>query len=520
MPSKIKKRPLSPRQKMINLMYVLLMAMLALNVSSDVLKGFKLIGESLNRTTSNAAQECLEIYANFEEQYRENPEKVKVWYEKARIVKFMSDSLYNYAEELKMQIARAADGKDANPLDLHNQKDLEATNTVMLSPVRKQGHKLYIAINQYRERILRYINNPRQHAIIASNLSTAVPREAKTLMHKNWEQYMFEYMPAVAAITMLTKLQNDVRTAEMQVLHILRVNIDVKDVRVNQLNAYVLPEATTLTPGETFHSKIFMAAIDTTRRPEIYVNGKRINSNGNYSFRVGAPGKYSFSGYVLMPNATGHMMRRPFTQRYSVIAPPMGATVAADLMNVLYAGFNNPISVGVSGIAPNKVQVSMTGGTLTKSDKGKYIARPNKIGEDVVFTVRGEIKGLTKVMGTYTFKVRRLPDPTAYLLLNNTRFKGGPLAKGDILHAKRLYAAIDDGLLDIQFKVNHFETVFLGRMGEALKVKSNGADFSPMQQQQIRQLRKGQMFYIRGVNVSGPDGSTRLLPQALEVIVK
>ena len=117
----------------------------------------------------------------------------------------------------------------------------------------------------------------------------------------------------------------------------------MKDIRVNQLNAYVSAEATTLYPGDVFRSKIFMAAVDTTQRPEIYVNGRRIAADGSYNFTVGSPGQYSFSGYILMPNAAGDIIRREFTQKYNVIAPPTGATVAADLMNVLYAALITPL---------------------------------------------------------------------------------------------------------------------------------------------------------------------------------
>ena len=130
----IRKRPVSPRQKMINLMYVVLMAMLALNVSNEVLNGFSIVEESLNRTTANAAQENQVIYEDFEQQMAANPQKVREWYEKAMAVRLMSDSLYNLAFDLKMAIAREADGKDGDPTNLQNKEDLEAANQVMLAP--------------------------------------------------------------------------------------------------------------------------------------------------------------------------------------------------------------------------------------------------------------------------------------------------------------------------------------------------------------------------------------------------
>ncbi|MBR1732640.1 MAG: gliding motility protein GldM [Alloprevotella sp.] len=522
MASTVKKRPVSPRQKMINLMYVLLMAMLALNVSNDVLKGFRLVGESLHRTTTNAAKENRDIYDDFAAMVKKNPAKVKPWYDKAMDVRVNSDSLYNLAEALKWAIAREADGKSGDPSKLKNQEDLNAAGQVMLAPVRGKGKLLYETINSYREHILKYITDPRQQALIASDLSTEVPKNDNDLLGKNWQEYMFEDMPAVAAITMLSKLQSDVRKAENQVLHTLRANVDMKDIRVNELNAYVLPEATTLFPGEIFRSHIFMAAVDTTQRPEIYVNGQRISPDGNYNFTVGGPGEHTLSGYILMPNAAGEILRREFSQKYTVIPRPntsTAATVAADLMNVLYAGFDNPVSVSATGVSADKFQLSMQGGTLTSKGGGHYIARPAAVGQPVTFTVTGVVDGKSVEVGTFTFKVRKLPDPTAFITVGNDRFKGGRLSKQAAVGAPSIGAAIDDGLLDIPFKVQSFETVFFDRMGNARPEGSSGSHFTENQRNLMRDLRRGQRFYIRGVVCVGPDGITRTLPQALEVIV-
>ena len=171
----IKKRPVSPRQKMINLMYVVLMAMLALNVSNEVLNGFAIVGESIGRTTDNAIKDNMAIYEAFEEQMKANPQKVKEWYEKAQLVRQMSDSLYDFAAELKLAIAREADGKDGDPDNLKGQEDLEASNQVMLAPGRGKGEALKLAIESYRERILKMIPDTAKQRNIASDLTTEVP---------------------------------------------------------------------------------------------------------------------------------------------------------------------------------------------------------------------------------------------------------------------------------------------------------------------------------------------------------
>ena len=128
----IKKRPVSPRQKMINLMYVVLMAMLALNVSNEVLNGFSIVEESLKRTTENAAKENLAIYDDFDQQMKANPQKVKEWYEKEQLVNLSSDSLYKLAAEMKMAIAQEADGEDGDINNLRNKEDQALANHVML----------------------------------------------------------------------------------------------------------------------------------------------------------------------------------------------------------------------------------------------------------------------------------------------------------------------------------------------------------------------------------------------------
>lgn len=502
---------------MINLMYIVLLAMLALNVSNEVLKGFDLVGESMIRTTENAVKENAAIYADFEAQLKANPSKVKPWYDKAQRLKRYSDSLYRFADELRWAIAREADGEEGNPANIENKEDLEAAGHIMLAPMRGKGRELFEMVNDYRDRILEQVTDARQRAIIQSNLSTEVPQTEEN-RGKSWEEYMFESMPSVAAVTLLTKLQSDVRNAEGEVLHTLISNIGLKDIRVNELNAYVLPEATTLFPGDQFTSQIFMAAVDTTQRPEIYVNGKRIAADGSYKFRVGNPGEYSFSGYIQMPNSSGEILRREFKQKYNVI-PRGGATVAADLMNVLYAGFDNPISVSASGVGSNKISVTMAGGKLTARGNGKYTARPAQVGKDVTFQISGQVNGHAQSLGNVTFQVRKLPDPTAYIAVGNDRFKGGRLAKASALAANGLSAAIDDGLLNIPFKVLGFETVFFDRMGNARPEMSNGEQFTGAQRDLIRTLRRGQRFYISKVRAIGPDGMERTLPQALEVIV-
>ena len=505
---------------MINLMYVVLMAMLALNVSSDVLNGFSLVDKSLQTTTRNATQTNLAIYEDFEEQLKANPKKVQEWYDKAQVVRQMSDSLYNFAEELKELIVRKSDGKEGRVDSIVNREDLEAATSVMLAPGTGRGRELYDNINSYRERIVAMVTDSAQRRIITSNLSTELPSNIRTL-GKNWQEYMFESMPTAAAVTLLTKLQSDVRYAEGEVLHGLAANIGVKDVRVNELNAYVIPSSQTVVQGGKFTAQILMAAVDTTNRPTIYIGGREIQSDrGIYETVCTKTGDFTLVGYIEMLNAQGERVRRDFEQKYTVVAP--SATVSADLMNVLYAGYDNPMSVSVPGVAANQLQVTMSGGNLTPKGEGKYIAHPTQVGGEAVITVAAKTEGRVQEMGKFTFRVRKLPDPTAFIAYSDgqggeNRFKGGKLAKQILMNADALGAAVDDGLLNIPFRVTGFETVFYDNMGNAIPEVSNSAAFTQRQKTMFRSLGRGKRFFITQIHAIGPDGVERTLDGAMDV---
>ena len=298
---------------------------------------------------------------------------------------------------------------------------------------------------------------------------------------------------------------------------------DVKlvELNVSEMDAFVIPEKTTLYAGERFNSHVVMAAVDSTQRPEIYVNGSRLQAaDGRYSFTAGGVGEHRFSGYILMKGKDGEEIRRNFSQKYTVLPVPNTATVAADLMNVLYAGYANPISISVPGVPANAISATMTGGSFVAKGNGHFVATPSAVGKDVTIHVPARDKGQVRSLPPFVIHVRKLPDPTAYIAMGTDRFKGGALSKGALMGATTIHAAIDDGLLDIPFKVLGFETVFFDNMGNAIPLASAGSNFSERQREEFRKLSRNRRFYISHIKAVGPDGITRKLPAAMEVIVK
>ncbi len=518
----IKKRPLSPRQKMINLMYVVLMALLALNVSTEVLDGFSVVEDSLRRTAQTSSDENRALYAEFAAQMDRNPQKVRPWFDRARQVRQWSDSLFHRVEQLKVAIVREADGADGDVRHIRNKEDLEAAKTVMLTVGSGQGEALRQAITRYRERMLTLLADSVRRRTVAQNLSTTPSAEARAV-GQNWQESLFGHMPVAAAVTLLTKLQNDVRHAEGEVLHTLMDNIDRTDLRVNSVSALVIPESQTVVRGGRFSARIVMAAVDTTQQPQVFIGGRPAPlQDGRYETTASRAGDFTLSGFIQMPDGRGSLVRRDFSQKYTVVEP--SATVSASLMNVLYAGYDNPLSISVPGVPLTQVQATMSGGTLRSVAPGRYIARPATPGSEVSVTVTSTHGGRAQQMGRYAFRVRRLPDPAPYITVTaddgTTRFHGGALAKARLVAADGIGAAIDDGILDVPFRVQQFETVFFDNMGNAVPMVSQGARFSARQKDVIRHLQRNRRFYVSRVTATGPDGTVRKLSTSMEIIVK
>ncbi|MCL1943596.1 MAG: gliding motility protein GldM [Candidatus Azobacteroides sp.] len=518
--------PKTPRQKMINLMYIVLTAMLALNVSSDVLNGFTLVEESLKRSIKNALTQNGALYEDLSEYYQKNQTKAQEWYDKGTQIHTMTDSLYSYIQDLKVLIVKEADGANGDVNNVDHVDDLEASNQVMLAPGKgiKNGKKLRIQIDKYRNVMLSMITDSIKRKIIADNLSTEPSAKAKA-DNKNWEEGWFENMPVAAAMTLLSKLQSDVLYAEGEVLHTLVNNIDVGDFRVNEINAYVIPNSRNVIRGGKYSAKIILAAEDTTQRPSIYVNNVLLphERGGLYEAPATTTGSHTISGYLeILRGGTDEVLRRNFTDTYNVVEP--SATVSATMMNVLYAAYDNPISISVPGVPTNAVTASSNGnGTFTSKGNGQWIAKPSKVGEDFVITVTAQLEGRSQVVANSVFKVRLLPDPTPFIEYkdeggNVKRYKGGTFSKAALMNADGIMAAIDDGLLNIEFKVVRFETVLFDSMGNAMLELSNGSNFSDRQKDQFRRLSRGKRFYVSRVTAVGPDGRERTI-SPIEVIV-
>ncbi|MDR2469532.1 MAG: gliding motility protein GldM [Tannerella sp.] len=516
----ISNNPNSPRQKMINLMYLVFIAMMALNVSVEVLDGFELVENSLKKTTMDTAHRNQLLMQELQDYYRANEAKVSEWYRKGEDVKSQSDGLYDYLQELKLRIVREADGKNGTLDNVQHKDDLEASSRVMLSPIAGEGRKLRERMVTYRNGMTALVDDTAKKHVIASVLALDVPEKSS----RNWETTLFEHMPVAAAITLLTKLQSDVRYVEGEVLASLLNSIDVGAYRVNKIEAMVIPQSQIVMRGTPYRAQIVLAAIDSTQQPRVFVGDRELpeTEHGLYTSGTGATGLQTFSGRIELPRADGTTGVYPFTESYSVTEPT--AIIAPTMMNVLYESIENDIEVGIPGVPSGSVRAGISTGSITQKNGNVWTARVPVNIETVTITLTAGITGGSPISMSKEFKVRQLPPATPFLQYRDAsgtvrKFKGGSISKKSLIEADGVKAAIDDGILDVPFTVTGFEVTFMDSMGNALPEISQSGAFTPRQKEMIRNLARGKRFYITRVKATDPGGRAQNLTTTIEVIV-
>ncbi|MDR0835790.1 MAG: gliding motility protein GldM, partial [Tannerella sp.] len=357
----ISSNPNSPRQKMINLMYLVFIAMMAINVSSEVLEGFELVEKSLRASTENSTQRNEYIKASLDKAYEANAAKVGEWHKKGTDVKTQTDELYRYINDLKLRIVQEADGKNGDINKIEHKDDLEASSRIMLAPVVGEGKKLKEKIEGYRGFVGEMIDDPYKKKMFESVLSTEAPDKGG-IIQVSWENALFENMPVAAAITLLTKMQSDIRFVEGEVLSTLITNVDEKDYRVNQIQAVVIPKSQMVTRGMSFEAQLVLAAVDSTKQPEYYL-GNTLMKNNIISIGANTVGDHPFTGKIIADGET-------YTYASSFTVTESSATFAPVLMNFLYESIDNDIAISMSGVPSGSITASLAGaGSIKLKEK-------------------------------------------------------------------------------------------------------------------------------------------------------
>ncbi|MCM1035248.1 MAG: gliding motility protein GldM [Paludibacter sp.] len=505
--------PETPRQKMIGMMYLVLTAMLALNVSTDILNGFKLVDDSLHSTIDATEVRNSNMYNEFEYLYQQNPVKMQDEWEHAIVLRRKTDSLYNYVQNFKYQIAILADGpKKADPeaRNIDGNSNLDITGTyalVTIDPKTKKtnGETLRMYIEGYKDYLISLVNFD---SVMIGSLNTVFA----TPMGKDhdgnpisWAESVFDGMPVGASVTILTKLQNDIRTAEGEIIQHLKGKSDASDFRVNSLEALVIPVSSYVMRGGRYKAQIVLSAVDSTKKPIYYVGSTQLGEDGIYEVGCGSTGTFKYSGELRLPKHDGTSISLPFSSEYSVGEPSV--TISNTDLNIMYRDYENPFAISVPGISSDHVQVTVTGATKTQRGD-KYMIKPNGNAKEVVIAVQAQLDGKMQSMGQQTYRVKELPKPGAYFKSGSVELFEGNISRNVLLNSDASIIASygPDGLLDLKFTISSFSI----RTANGIW-NTKGNKFSQEQINQLSKLKKGAIVNITDVRAKGPTGKETTL---------
>ncbi len=517
----------TPRQKLVKLMYLVFLALMALNVDVSVLNSIVLVDDGLAETNVNFARKVDLVYDDFRMQRAISEDLVYPYYDRAFKVQELSDTLVNTILRLRAEMIARADGIDyevadtLNLIRLKNKDNYSRTTRFWMvegktNPAAPDGsegtraYKLRNMIDDYKEKITNQLDTAHRE-YLQLGLDTDGPYYSKGGDEINWQQAMFDRIVPVAAATNLSRLVTEVRNAEFDVISILFAAITADDFKFDQIAARVVPQSEVVMVGDQYEADVFVAAYDSRQQPTIVVDGREIQTeDGIGKLRIPATreGSARYSGVIKVTTPSGIVQEYPFEGQYFVQRPTV--TVSADLMNVFYAGVDNPVSVSAPGIPHENIRVNITPrGTITPRGGGEFTVRvPGDLNE-VRINVSATIAGTTRSMGAPEFRVNRIPDPLPTI---------AGVREGDIdreritLNPNIAATTSEDFVFDMDFEIASFtmQTTIAGLVWER---STTGGRLSQEMIDQIGRLSRGTRIYFTDIQTKpAADGVVRRLP--------
>lgn len=488
---------LSLRQKMINMMYLVLLAILALNVSAEVLKAFYMMEVSMRRTGENIDAKNNMVLNSFKMLMSTQPERTKEWNAKAQGGKKITEEFVSYVEVLKKDVESLAGGRvkdDAGAeTELKNSDNTEKHANYFLN----QGKALELKqkINDVRDKLLVLVPAD-QRRNIKTDLFTLDEGTVK------WESSVFEGVPAAAVMATLTKLQNDCKNTYGDVLNILLAQTNSPIITIDRLKAEIVPKSNYIMAGEKFEANIFLAASDSKQPAEIVLDGQSyLSDSGSFTYSKLATGhgEHIVKGVIKVHERDG-VKEYPFQTKYNVFGG--FAAVSADAMNIMYIGVDNPVSVSVPGVPPDRVIATINNGSLTKEVNNKYVAKVNAAGTAAItVSVRGD-DGKIKTYGSYNFTVRRLPPP----LIRLGNLKPGPVSKGELglMNSINAFLSPDFYFKGVNYKVVSYTCGMIINKDYQDLGTVNGGVIPERIKEKYKTLKKGDVVMFYNIKTSGP----------------
>ncbi len=558
----------TPRQKMIGMMYLVLTALLALNISKEILNGFVKVENGLRKTDQTVQGKSRETMLDFEAKYLQDQQKVKPYYDAAKEIDRKANELYDHITQLKANIMAVASGErevvDAGgDLSKYIAQDKLTRRDTVLSIQYLEKKDEYQEITAYL--VGSEPGAPKTGPFTASELKSkleAFKEELKSINFTDfvgnrfevspglkasfdqtfvydkemeddkevlWEAANFYDVPIAAVIPILSKLQIDIENAKSNMMTELIAGIEGKSYKFTNLMPLVVPESNYILRGDSFRADILLAAFDATNSPAIYVDNKEFNGRDSsllayndkdplkiegglgklrISTRGMGLGERNFKGLIRFQGPDGNVGDYPFyTPEFTVAEPAL--VVSPTKMNVFYRGVPNPVEISVPGVSSEKLDVRITGGHRIKPDGETFIVEPGA-GADASIEVTATLPdGSKKSLPGREFRVKRIPDPSP-------RFAGKSPADKTITkvlleNAPSVGALMENFDFDVEVKVKRFN-VTVTKGGTFVEQSSNTNMVTANMKELFRSVGRGSVVYIEDIVVSMPDGTERALP--------
>lgn len=526
---------MSPRQKMINMMYLVLTAMLAMNVSKEVLDSFAVLDADLVRSEQAHHQRTSVEYAQFDNMAAKFPEVYRPQRERAEQVRLAADSLVAHIGMMKARVVAEAEGQ---PLDrllapgsdgrdtlralmaVERKDDRDALANLLIGAepsAPKDGpftaRDLHRRIEAFRDLLKRTVGGSDADMTASIDLLFDLRdrRDASGTMN-NWESTNFYEVPLAAGVAALSKVQTDVRTAENDMVKWLYRQVSKDSHTVNTLAAAVIPASTTVLLGEPFRAQVFLAASDSRVRPEVTVgDGTNVPVGPDGKANVELPsdrvGEQLVKGLMRYQGPKG-VEEYPYELKYQVMAPMLVASPTK--MNVLYRGVENPIELSVPGVPADRVQAVIDNGSIGRVGNGWVVNRLTSNRAQVSAMVTNA-DGSVRRIGPVLFRVKDLPPPMAFVGGKGSR--DATIRKPELEAARGVVVRPEDTDFEAPWKVQQFLlTVIKG--SEVIQLTAHDAQFTEPMKELLRAVRPGQRVYVEGIKarLASGQGPVRDLP--------
>ena len=525
----------TPRQKMIGMMYLVLTALLALNVSKQMLDAFIVVNETMENTNSNFNKKLDHTISKFKIQYQLNEKKVGPYWDRAQKARKLSEDLANYIDSLKYTVISRTEKvtyTEAKVLPLSKvkrQDNYDAPTNYLIGGSHDgsagQARILRDKIEIYKKEMIGLLD-PKFQGTMKLGLTTEGQFKDSYGEVQNWEMHNFYHTILAATVTILNQIKADVYNAEFDVVNNLFAAVSAEDWKFDVIRAKVIPKSSYVFLGEEYTAEVLVAAYDTKANPNVcYILGADTLTPGNFknatpiegqngvvTLKLGgsSEGLKKFAGIIKIVSPLGDTMTFHFKDEFIVAKPAL--TISPTKMNVFYIGVDNPVSISVPG-GPERVTPTISVGNIRLEGKDYIVSGfPQNIREAVI-TVSAVFSGKTKNMGAYSFRLKRVPDPIARIGGKSE----GVLSKGIILASPFLVPEMPVGFdFDLKYVVTSYNFV-TDITGDIFEVKVQGNRLTPEIVRMITNAKKNKRLWFENITVKGPDGDRTIASINLKI---